>query len=654
MIPRHIVDAILSATRIEEVIGDFVTLKRSGSALKALSPFSKERTPSFYVSPAKQIFKDFSSGKGGNAVTFLMDHEQISYPEALRYLAKKYHIDIPEEKDITPEEHRAATEKESLLILLNWAAEYYRNQLETPDGIAIGKTYFNERGFRAPAMKTFDLGYAPEGWDNLTKAALAAGFREDLLVLAGLSKVSEAGKRFDMFRGRVIFPIHNMMGRVVAFAGRQLSKDDKGPKYLNSPETPVYHKSDVLYGLAQAKNSIRNLNKCLLTEGYTDVITLHQAGIENVVASSGTALTESQIRLIKRFTPDITVLYDGDPAGLRASQRGIDLILKEGMNVRLVIFPDGEDPDSYCKRVGGPAFEQYIKEHEQDFILFKSRLLLEDAGNDPIKKIAALQNMMASIALIPEPLNRNVFVQQCAQLMGVEEGLVMAEVNKLRKQEILKEHNQQQKEANQQTSIDPAHFEEAVANQATLRKRPDTEKQELALIKIAVRQPNAPYDEHRNVSEFLADELSPGLEFSHPVCVKIINEIKFQLEQGLVPDSQYFSQHPDQEIAALTADAMMEKYALSPNWEAKFEIFTPNEQENYRQDLNSCMLHYKLRKIEVLMDRLSEDLEQALSEDNQILLMMKYQHLMQMRSRLSDAIGATIISWGNGNWFYAG
>ena len=421
MIPKHIIDEIMATARIEEVIGDFVALKKSGADMKALSPFSQEKTPSFYVSPNKQIFKDFSSSKGGNVVTFLMEHEQISYPEALRYLAKRYNITIPEEKEITPEEIQQANEKESLFIVLNYALDFYRDQMEnTEDGKAIGKSYFIERGFREETIEKFGLGFAPQKWDAFGSQALAKGYKDEYLQLAGLSKVNEQGKRYDMFRNRVIFPIHNLSGKVVAFAGRQLSKEDKGPKYLNSPETPVYHKSDILYGMYFAKNMIRMKDKCFLVEGYTDVITLNQAGIENVVASSGTSLTDGQIRQVSRFTPNITVLYDGDPAGLKASQRGIDLILTQGMNVRLVIFPDGEDPDSYCKRVGGQEFETYIEEHEQDFILFKSQLLFGETGKDPLKKAEAVKSIVASIALIPDPVKRTIFAQECAKIMAAK------------------------------------------------------------------------------------------------------------------------------------------------------------------------------------------------------------------------------------------
>ncbi|HCS22009.1 MAG TPA: DNA primase [Bacteroidetes bacterium] len=637
MIPKHIIDDIMATARIEEVIGEFVALKKSGADLKALSPFSQEKTPSFYVSPNKQIFKDFSSGKGGNVVTFLMEHEQCSYPDALRYLAKKYGITIPEEKEITPEELLQANEKESLFIVLQYALEFYRKQLEeTEDGKALGKSYFLERGFREETLEKFGLGYAPNSWDQFGSEALKLGYKAEYLELAGLSKVNEQGKRYDMFRNRVIFPIHNLVGKVVAFAGRQLSKDDKGPKYLNSPETPVYHKSDILYGMFFAKNSIRIKDKCFLVEGYTDVITLHQAGIENVVASSGTSLTDGQIRQVRRFTPNITVLYDGDPAGLKASQRGIDLILAQGMNVRLVIFPDGEDPDSYCKKVGGQAFETYIEEHEQDFILFKSQLLFGETGKDPLKKAEAVKSIVASIALIPDPVTRTIFAQECAKIMEVPEQVIAAELGKARRKEV---------EDSSRKALEAAEIAEQMLpdEEIVLSHLTETEKQERQVMKLVIRHAADPFDEERNVAQFVLDEIHEGLEFTNPLCANLLEEVRKALSEGHVIDATYFVNHPETSVNSFAADALQDKYRASDRWQEMHEIPLIHEEDNYKLDLHSAILHYKIRKVEMVIEANLKELKEAVEEEKITELMEKQNHLMSMRRALSELIGATII-----------
>lgn len=639
MIPKHIVDEIMATARIEEVIGDFVALKKSGADMKALSPFSQEKTASFYVSPNKQIFKDFSSGKGGNVVTFLMEHEQISYPEALRFLAKRYNIILPEEKEITPEELLQANEKESLYIVLQFALDFYRDLLEnSEDGKTIGISYFNERGFREETQEKFGLGFAPNSWDAFSNAALKKGYKSEYLELAGLSKVNEAGKRFDMFRNRVIFPIHNLVGKVVAFAGRQLSKEDKGPKYLNSPETPVYHKSDILYGMYFAKNKIRMKDKCFLVEGYTDVITLNQAGIENVVSSSGTSLTDGQIRQVHRFTPNITVLYDGDPAGLKASQRGIDLILAQGMNVRLVIFPDAEDPDSYCKKVGGQAFETYIEEHEQDFILFKSQLLFGETGKDPLKKAEAVKSIVASIALIPDPVTRTIFAQECAKIMEVPEQVIVAELAKARRKELDGQHKK---------ALDADQIaEQVVPEEELLPHHTETEKQERQVIKLLIRHGSDLYDEERSVAQFIIDEIQDGLEFSNPLCANLLGEVRQSLSEGLSVNASFFVNHPESSVNSFAADVLQDKYRASDRWAELHEIPLVHEEDNYKLDLHSAILHYKIRKVEMVIEANQKELKELPpdSEEEQFTALMEKQlHLINMRRTLSELIGATVI-----------
>lgn len=425
MIQKSTIDAVFETARLEEVIGDFVQLKKSGSNFKGLSPFTDERTPSFMVSPVKQIWKDFSSGKGGNVVAFLMEHEHFSYPEAIRYLAKKYNIEI-EETEQNDAQKAAASARESMYLVSSYANTFFQEALwETTPGKTIGLSYFRERGFTDQTIRDFQLGYSPDEWGALTDAAVKAGYQLEFLEKTGLTIVKE-DKKFDRFKGRVMFPIHSMSGRVLGFGGRILTQDKKAAKYMNSPESEIYNKSKVLYGLFQSKQSIAKADNCYLVEGYTDVIQMHQRGVKNVVSSSGTALTPEQIRLIRRLTPNITVLFDGDAAGLRASLRGVDLILEAGMNVRVCSFPEGEDPDSFARAHDKEEMEHFLAENAKDFIQFKAALLVDEAAQDPIKKAETIREMVQSIAKIPDPIKQEVYVRSCATLMEVSEEVLFA------------------------------------------------------------------------------------------------------------------------------------------------------------------------------------------------------------------------------------
>lgn len=431
MISKSTIDTVFETARVEEVIGDFVNLKRAGTNLKGLSPFSNEKSPSFMVSPVKQIWKDFSSGKGGNVVAFLMEHEHFSYPEAIRYLARKYNIEI-EETEQSDEQKEEANEKESMYLVSEFAQKYFHNTLlNTDEGQAIGYSYFKERGFSADTIKKFGLGYSPETWDAFTKEALGKAYKLDYLDKTGLTITREDGRHIDRFRGRVMFPIQSMSGRVLGFGGRILTNDKKAAKYLNSPESEIYHKSKVLYGIHHAKQAIAKQDNCYLVEGYTDVIQLHQSGIENVVSSSGTALTPDQIRLINRLTKNITVLFDGDAAGLRASIRGIDLILEEGMNVKVCTFPDGEDPDSFAKKTPYDALVTYLENNAKDFIQFKASLLMDEAKNDPVKKAGLIRDMVTSISKIPDRIQREVYIQETARIMDISEQVLASTLAQL-------------------------------------------------------------------------------------------------------------------------------------------------------------------------------------------------------------------------------
>ena len=434
MISKNTIDKVYDQMRVEEVIGDFVQLKRAGSNYKGLSPFSNERTPSFMVSPVKQIWKDFSSGKGGNAIAFLMEHEHFTYPEAIRYLAKKYHIDI-EETEQSTEEKAQADERESLYIVSEYAQQYFQNTLfNTEAGKAIGMTYFKERGFTEETIQKFRLGFSPDEWTAFTDNALAKGYQLEFLEKTGLTIVN-SDRKFDRFKGRVMFPIHSMSGRVLGFGGRILTNDKKQAKYLNSPESEIYHKSKVLYGIFFAKQAIAKADNCYLVEGYTDVIQMHQKGIENVVASSGTALTQDQIRLIHRLTPNITVLYDGDAAGLRASIRGVDLILEQGMNVKVCTFPDGDDPDSFARKTAYEDLVLYLENNATDFIRFKASLLMQEAQNDPIKKAETIRDMVESISKIPDLIKREVYVRECATIMDISEQVLFSTLAQILKKD---------------------------------------------------------------------------------------------------------------------------------------------------------------------------------------------------------------------------
>ena len=428
MIDKATVDRIYSAADIVEVIGDFVTLKKKGVNYQACCPFHNEKTPSFVVSPSKGLFKCFGCGKGGNAVTFVMEHENMTYPEALKYVAKKYGIEVAE-REQTPEEQRRNDDRESMMVVSSYAADYFVRSLhDTPEGRSVGIAYFRERGFSDATIRKFGLGYCPAAGDTFTRQALADGYKEQFLVGTGLTIKRETGGYYDRFCGRVMFPIHSIGGRVTAFGGRTMRTDKKVAKYLNSPESEIYHKSDVLYGLYHAKRAIVQQDCCILVEGYTDVIQMHQSGVENVVASSGTSLTEGQIRLIGRFTRNVTVIYDGDSAGIKASLRGIDMLLREGLNVRVVLLPDGDDPDSFARKRNATELQEFILKHEEDFISFKTRLLMSDAGNDPLRKAALVTDIVQSISVIPDAITRSVYTRECSRQMEIDEQVLLREI----------------------------------------------------------------------------------------------------------------------------------------------------------------------------------------------------------------------------------
>ncbi len=649
IIPAHIVDDIIQTARIEEVIGEFVQLKRAGSNLKGLSPFTDEKTPSFVVSPAKQIFKCFSTGKGGTVVSFLMEKEHYSYPEALRWLADKYGIPIPEDKPATAEELEAISERESLHIINEFAKNHFVSNLtESDEGKKIGLSYFMERGFRPDIIEKFQLGYCLNVSDDFTKAATAKGFKLEYLEKVGLTK-SKDDRHFDFFRGRVVFPIHSVSGRVLGFGGRTLITDKKIAKYFNSPESIIYNKSEILYGLHFSKGDIIKYDNCFLCEGYTDVISMFQAGIQNVVSSSGTSLTKEQIRLVKRYTKNITILYDGDAAGIKASFRGIDLILEEGLNVKIVLFPEGEDPDSYAKSVSSAELEQFLAEHTQDFISFKADLLLKEGENDPIQRAELIKEMMHSVALIPDQITRNVYLKSVAQRFEMNEDILTNELITNRKELITKAANTHEPRVN--PSVD------AVPKQKKPAINDDHNEKDLMRIlllygplSITVEQLN---DEGKkesietSVAELILHELSiDELVFENPVLHKIHKIIAESVAENTLLKSSYFQKLEDQEIVRFATEIEMNQHELSDNWIVKHKIHTNSEKDKLQQAVMSSIYSFKVGKIEkrireiqqVLIDK-STDIE-----DEELMdLLAEQVTLEQIKRIISEKVGRIVI-----------
>ncbi|CAN5233240.1 DNA primase [soil metagenome] len=578
MISRETIDEIKSRVDIVDVISDFVSLKRSGQNYKALSPFSNEKSASFFVVPAKGIFKDFSSGKGGDAITFVMEHEGMSYLEALRFLGKKYGVEIQENVQ-SDELREKQSEREGLYILMNFAKEYYKqNIFDSEEGKAIGLSYFRERGFNDRTIQKFELGYALEGWNNLSDEAIKQNYNKELLEKTGLVVKNEEGRTYDRFRGRVIFPVQNLSGKVIAFGARMMGKDKNQPKYINSPETEIYHKSNVLYGLYQAKNIIRQKDNCFLVEGYTDVLSMHQSDVENVVASSGTALTEEQIRLIKRFTENVTVLFDGDAAGIKAALRGIDLILKGGLNVRVVLLPDNDDPDSYSRKVGTSEFQKYLAQKSQDFISFKAGLFAAEAGNDPIRKAESIKEIVGSIALIPDPIKRSVYLQETSQQLKISEPVLITELNKL----LIEERNKKNKEGLQPSRrpVSPENNEvvESIVD-TTIGPTDDKDSvfyQERETARLLIRYGKSSLGDH-TVAEYLISELD-DVEFTNRIFKEIFDYFHEGLQRGEILDAQYLITNGSKDTRNVVAELIMSKEEISPNWRKK-HIYVSEESE---------------------------------------------------------------------------
>ena len=611
MISRDTIEEIRNRLDIVDVISDFVSLKKAGQNYKALSPFANEKTPSFFVVPAKGIFKDFSSGKGGDAITFVMEHEKMSYSESLRYLAKKYGVEIKEDRQ-SDESKAALSEREGLYILMNFAKDYYQTQLLTnEEGMSIGLSYFRERGFNDRTINKFELGYALNGWENFSEEAIAKGYNKELLEKTGLIVKKEEGtekeRSYDRFRGRVIFPVHNISGKVIAFGARMLGKEKNQPKYINSPETEIYHKSDVLYGLYQAKNAIRQQDVCYLVEGYTDVISLHQADVENVVSSSGTALTESQIKLIRRFTENITVLFDGDTAGIKAALRGIDMILKGGLNVRVVLFPDGEDPDSYSRKVGTTEFQKFLIDHTQDFVSFKAGLFASQAAGDPIKKAESIKEIVTSIAQIPDPVKRSVYIQETSSLLKIPEEVLLSELNKI----LIQERRKTQTDKLRDRDAPPISEETIpeISEPVKIDAQGMVELQERETIRLLLNYAEKEVDEN-TLSDFFLRELD-DVTLTNPVYHQIYEDFKNGVSKGEIPNSHYFIQHGSEEVKRTVTDLITMRYEPSKHWGDKFKIHFSKEDELVSELALTNVLRLKFRFVQKLMEDNLQKVKQA-------------------------------------------
>ncbi len=652
VISKETIDRIFDTARIDEVVGEFVNLKKRGVNLLGLCPFHNEKTPSFNVNPARNIYKCFGCGKGGTSVNFIIEHEHLTYPDALRYLAKKYNIEIEEEK-ISPELEILRDEKESMLLLNGFAQKYFSNQLiNTEDGKAIGLTYFKERGFSKETIEKFQLGYSSDQWDAFTKHALQNEYKEEFLVKTGLTIKSERGL-FDRFKGRVLFPIHNLGGRVIAFGGRILKKDEKTAKYLNSPESEVYHKSQVLYGIFFAKKAIVEKDNCYLTEGYTDVISLHQSGIENVVASSGTALTVDQIRLIGRYTKNITVLYDADPAGIKASLRGIDMILEEGLNVKVVLFPKGEDPDSFSRKHSTTEVLEYLRSQSKDFMVFKTGLLLEEVANDPVAKAGLIRDVVESISKIPDAITRSVYIKQCSEMMEINEQILLNELNKFRRSSLKKIMPQQEVEDLMPDVLSVpqpgSHF--------------DTESQEREIIRLLLNFGNEQihfYDEVEipdsggkketvthtfTVAGFITEDLTrdeikisdPRLKFFFDECCKLLGG-----NTSISPEHFYKIENP--EISAMAVEMLSPKYFLSGNWEEMHQIAVPVEESNLRDTVEKAVYHLKNKMVMKMIDDNQQLLKEAYKNGDVYDHLLEHQKkLDEVKKQISKTLGIDIL-----------
>ena len=641
---------ILEAAKIEDVIGDFVSLKRRGSNMVGLCPFHPEKTPSFAVSPSKNLFKCFGCGKAGDSVTFLMEHEHYTFPEALRYLADKFGIKI-EEKEFSPEELAIRQLNESLYLVNDFALKYYQEQLfDTDRGRSVGLSYFKQRGYREDIIRKFGLGFAPESGDQLTQAAIKAGYSMEHLQELGL--VTE--RQRDFFRNRVIFTIHNQSGKAVGFAGRNLTNDPKSPKYLNSPESEIYHKSRILYGMFFAQRAIRKEDECILVEGYTDVLSLYQGGIENVVASSGTALTVEQVRLIKRFTPNLKMLYDGDLAGRKAALRGSDLALEQDLNVRIALLPEGEDPDSYLRKVGSTAFTDYLDQNAEDFVLFKTRTLLEDAGNDPIRRTAVAKDVLSSVARIPDALKRAMYIKECARLLEMEESSLHSELNKQIRQILQKRlkdspgaapADRDRYELPTSDALTPEEEERLRQESRKAAQGPKEDFSEYDIARVLINYGDKVFEEEENISvaEYIVNNLKEVVEEIEKNLFREIVQLSIRrIEQKQPINPQFFMDQDSDEIRKLTLDMLQSEYEASEGWTRKFEVYFKNPEENFFKDAIQSVFKLKFNIVRKVIRRNHEEMKEVKGEEELRRLLMVHNELKETEKILASQLGMVV------------
>ena len=696
MIDQATIDRIMDAAQIVDVVSEFVTLRRRGVNYIGLCPFHNEKTPSFSVSPSKGLCKCFSCGKGGNVVHFIMEHEQLNYYEALKWLAKKYGIEV-KERELSNEERQAQSVRESLFLVNDFANNYFQDVLHShPEGQAIGLTYFHQRGFRDDIIKKFQLGFSTEGRNALAQEAKRKGFNTDHLVKTGLCYTRDDGQLRDRFWGRVMFPVHTLSGKVVAFGGRILKSDPKAAKYVNSPESEIYHKSRELYGIYFAKQAIMKQDKCFLVEGYTDVISMHQAGVENVVASSGTSLTSGQIRMIHRFTNNITVLYDGDMAGIKASIRGIDMLLEEGMNIKVMLLPDGDDPDSFARKHNATEFQEYIAAHEVDFIRFKTNLLMSDATNDPYKRATLISDIVRSISVIPEAIWRSEYIKECSQLLHVEEKILAEEVAKMKRMEEEKKINSRQRENTHPSTTSPdgldqntpsphqelnnnledpnfldvPPIESGISSPARTENIPENGTYSIASLhnrdiesvsplyaqeRLIVQQlirhgekniyKGADNDQELSTAAYVAMDLkADNIAFSTPLFTQILEDLLQHINDDGFIAERYFIAHPNPQISRLAVDLVEEKYQLS-KYHSKTQTIV-DDSDRLNEIIPHLLIDYKMSLIEIELKNMLNQLrmpEVTNDPSRSIEVMTRYKQLLELKQQMAKILGDRVI-----------
>ena len=642
MIPQETIAKIFDSADIVEVIGDFIHLKKSGSNFKGLSPFANEKTPSFMVSPGKRIFKDFSSGKGGNVVSFLMEHEHLSYPEALKWLANKYNIEIEETQE-TEEQIAAKHQKEGLYLAHQFANEFFKKSLkETNEGKSVGLSYLKKRGYNLNTIEEFEIGYSPDDYNALESEAKNSNYSLEPLKKSGLIKEGEKGT-YDFFRGRIIFPIHNITGRIIGFGGRTLRTDKKVAKYFNSPESDIYNKSNVLYGLFQSKSEIIKSDSCLLVEGYTDVVSLHHNGVKNAVASSGTSLTDGQIRLIKRFTNNVVILYDSDPAGINASFRGVDMLLKAGLSVKVVLFPDGEDPDSYSHQLSTEDFRSYLNDQQTDFISFKANHLLEKTKNDPINISKTINDIITSISIIPDAVSRSVYIKKTAQIFEMDEQLLITEIQKKLRSK------REPQSPNSLPSVNPNNLPSKTFQKGIKHDLSNQEQDLIRLmlsygahsIKVEVLNENEKSTVEYPLAQFIVEEiLSDKLSYKNEKYQLVFNEFLEGLEKGLVLNEQHFVQNPN--LTSLVADLTTSQNILSENWKNKHQIHTKIESDRLKQAAEESVFIFKLRVTENLILEKQQALKEMDSNESNESIIKEIKELTKVRNIFANELGIIV------------